>query len=147
MAGKSGWKGDSRRHSLARKGIRTTVDDQSGIWFESGGVVSDMVSLIELVGFDDLLKENKASGIPKDQYECDASKIIVLPSEKSKKTVEWLMKEYVNGDRKRKKQVKKLLNIAIKEIDKRLRKQNNVDIRIDLHKSRKMFRELEQELN
>lgn len=150
-----GWKNESRRHSLARKGIRTTdnsmsgvrVDESSGLWFESQGVVSEMVSLVQLIGFDDLIKEKKASGISRDQYEADGEKIIVFPSEESKKTVKWLLNEYINGDRKRRKQVKRMLNIAIKEIDRRLGKENIIDIRVDLHKSRKMFRELEQELS
>lgn len=153
--GKSGWKGDSRGHSLARRGIKITnappsdirIDETSGIWFESNGVVSEMVSLIQLLGFDDLVEKKKASGLPKEQYQADASKIIVYPSDKSKETTRWLMKEYIDGDRVRKNQVRKLLNIAIKEIDGQLRTQKHIDIRIDLHKSRKMFRELEKELN
>ena len=149
----SGWKGESRRHSLARKGIKTNsvsqvrIDEETGIWFESDGVVSDMVSLINLVGFDDLLKDNKASGITKEQYQADGSNIIVLPSEEAEKTVRWMMNEYIDGDRKRKKQIKRMLDIAIKEIDKRLRRQDHIEIRLDLHKSRKMFRDLQQELN
>jgi len=152
---KSGWHGESRRHSMARKGIKTAnmpynsiqVDERSGIWFESNGVLSEMVTLVQLFGFDDLLSSNKAKGLPKAQYEEDASNIVVFPSEKSKETINWLIDEYVNGDRVRKKQVKRLLDVAVKEIDRELGRQPNIDIRIDLHRSREMFRDLQKELN
>ena len=140
---------------MARKGIKTAnmphnsikVDERSGIWFESNGVLSEMVTLVQLFGFDDLLANNKAKGLPKEQYEDDASNIIVFPSEKSRDTIDWLVDEYVNGDRVRRKQVRRLLDVAVKEIDKQLGRQPNIDIRIDLHRSREMFRDLQKELN
>ena len=151
----SGWRNESRRHSMARKGIKTAdlpysrvrVDKTSGIWFESNGMLSEMVTLVQLFGFDDLLANNKAKGLPKEQYDMDASKIIVFPSDKSKDTINWLISEYAHGDRVRKKQVKRLLDVAVKEIDRELGAQENIDIRIDLHQSRKMFRELQKGLN
>ena len=152
---RSGWKGESRRHSMARKGIKTAnmpnnsirANETSGIWFESNGVLSEMVTLVQLFGFDDLLANNKAKGLPKAQYEDDASKIVVFPSEKSKDTINWLIDEYVNGDRVRRKQVKRMLDVAVKQIDRELGQQPNIDIRVDLHRSREMFRELQKELN
>ena len=91
MAGKGrGYHGHSREHGLHRKGIPTKTaqgmptgqikrmknDESSGIWFESNGVLGDMVSLANLVGFDSLLPKNKASGVKKPDYEKDAEKII-----------------------------------------------------------------------
>jgi len=148
----SGWHRESRRHSLARRGVRTapgriTVDEGSGIWFESDGVLGDMVSLMELVGFDDLMGKKKASGIPKEQYESDAEQVIIFPSKETEKSARWLMREYIDGDNKRKKQVKKILDIAIDEIESRLGKTKSVDVRIDLHRSRKLLNDLRKELN
>jgi len=147
----SGWHDESRRHSLARRGVRTvpsriTVNEDSGVWFESSGILGDMVSLMQLVGFDDLMEKKKASGIPKEQYESDAEQVIIFPSEETERSARWLMREYIDGGNKRKKQVKKIIDIAIDEIESRLGKTKSVDIRIDLHKSRKLLTELRKEL-
>ena len=162
MAGKgSGYFGHSREHGLHRKGIptktaqgmptgqiqRTKNDESSEIWFQSNGVLGDMVSLANLVGFDNLLGKNKASGVKKKDYEKDAKKIIVFPSEKTKKSVEWLKEEYKTGDRVRKKQIKRMVDITIKEIESKLGKQDHIDVRINLHKSREMLVKLQKELN
>ena len=105
-----------------------------------------MVSLMQLVGFDDLMEKKKASGIPKEQYESDAEQVIIFPSEETERSARWLMREYIDGGNKRKKQVKKIIDIAIDEIESRLGKTKSVDIRIDLHKSRKLLTELRKEL-
>lgn len=162
MAGKGrGYHGKSREHGLHSKGIATNIaqgmpkgqvhrkryDESSGIWFESDGVLGDMVSLANLVGFDNLLKNNKASGVKKEDYEKDAREIIVFPSEETKKSIEWLKQEYNDGDRKRRKQIRRMLNITIKEIDNKLGKQKEIDVRINLHESRKMLANLRKELN
>lgn len=158
---RSGWHGSSREHGLARKGIPTKTaqgmptgqvsrikhDESSGIWFESNGMLSELVSLANLVGFDNLLEKNKASGVKKEDYEKDAQKIIVFPSKETEKSVEWLKQEYKNGDRKRRKQIHRMLDITIKEIESKLGKQKHIDVRINLHKSREMLVKLQKELN
>lgn len=147
----SGWKNDSRRHSLARKGISTATypsinyDEKSGLWFESNGIL-DAFSLLKMVGFGELFSGGKASGITKEQYEQDAQKMVIFPSIETGKTVEWLRKEYTYGDRKRKKQIRKMVNIAIKELENKMGKTGDIDIRIELHKGRKILKSFEQEI-
>ena len=150
MKGK-GWRGESRRHSMARKGIGTAknihVNESSGLWFESRGSLTDVVSLLGILDFGSLLGTNEAKGYTEDEYELDANNVIVFPSAESEKTIEWLIGEYVDGNQRRKNQVKKLLRLAIKQIESKIGKVDNVDVRIDLHKSRKMFKEALDEVS
>ena len=151
-----GWKGESRRHSMSRKGIKTTQGQQingtsklersSSMCFESNGVLGEVISLANLVGFGGLLDKNKASGVKKDAYEKDAKKIIVYPSTETAKSIKWLRKEHEEGDRVRRKQVERMITISVKEIESRIAKQKNIDVRINLHKSRKMLVDLRTEL-
>ena len=141
-----GWRGESRRHSMARKGIGTAksikVNESSGLWFESRGSLTDVVSLLGILDFGNLLGTNEAKGYTEEEYELDANNVIVFPSDESQKTIEWLIEEYANGNQRRKNQVKKLLRLAVKQIESKIGKVDNVDVRIDLHKSRNMFKEV-----
>lgn len=144
------WKGDSRKHGLARKGVRTRqkirYDESSGIWFESRGILGDMVSLVKLMDFDGVMGKPEAKGYDRESYERDASQVIIFPSKDTKRTVKWLMNEYANGNRARKKQLRGILRLAIRQVENKLKETRNVEIRVDLHESRKMLKELEQEL-
>ena len=152
-----GWKGESRRHSMSRKGIKTAqgqqinrtsrLEQSSSMCFESNGMLGEIVSLANLVGFGGLLDKNKASGVKKDAYEKDAKKIIIYPSTETAKSIKWLKKEHEEGDRVRRKQVKRMITISIKEIESRIRLQRNIDVRNNFHRSRKMLVDLRKELS
>ena len=150
-----GWKNESRRHSLARKGVKTQstqaiqnvrMDESSGVWFESEGVLGDMVSLVQIMGFDDLLANKQAKGIAKDQYTIDASKIIVYPSVETAKSIDWMKDEYKAGNNRRKSEIKKMSDIAKKQVEYKIRTSRNVDVRLDLHKSWRMLDDFNKEL-
>ena len=144
---KNGWPKESRRHGLASKGIPTkeqnqiVIDDKSGVWFVSHGIVEDIiaVSLKKLVNFDSLLKTNEAKGISRESYESISPKIIIIPSKDVDVSIEWLEFEYEDGNNSRKAELKRMVRITIKQIEKRLPIERDIDTRMELHLSRKKY--------
>ena len=146
------WKNESRRHSLARKGVKTAQQNQmiskpesSGIWFESHGIIGEMVSLINLFGFNDLMETKQSKGIKRDQYETDASQIMLFPSTETARSIDWMYDEYLQGNNRRKQEIRRMVDISVKQIESRIRNAN-IDARMDLHKSRRMLMDFKREL-
>ena len=106
-----GWYGKSKQHSLASKGVKTSiiVDEKSGIWFESQGIMIDVKTLKDT--------DCKANGYPDEEYIGDASKVVILPSSKVEESIDWVRGEYIGANRPyRKAQLEKLVKMTLNHI-------------------------------
>lgn len=139
-----GWKRDRYEHGLASKGVQSrppmiSVDERSGVWFESQGMIGEMVSLMQMIGFDELLAKKEAKGYTRTTYEADASRIAILPTSKAKQSVEWLNKEWKTAPRPRKNKLLNLVRMAKKRISMELNKVAPSVTKVQLHESRKLY--------
>ncbi len=144
--GKKGWHGNSRLHGLASKGISTKsqpsikVNEDSGVWFESDGLgVTELLSLVKLIDFDAFSLKGEAKGYSAKGYEYDSQRIIIKPVSKVKKSIKSLESEYDEGNYARKKQLRGLVTVTIKDIERNIYREKDVDERLKLHESRALY--------
>lgn len=133
---------------MNRKGISTKrnasirVDEDRGIWYESDGIgVGEILSLFKVLDFGSFGERHKASGYDAESYESDSSKLIILPLSETERSIEWLNSEYERGNYARKKQLMNLTNATVKEIDRRILSNKIGSRKMDLYKSRRMYKD------
>lgn len=136
-----GWRKDPYAHGLASKGVKSSIryDERSGVWFESQGIVGEVVSLMQMMGFNEIMGKQEAKGYTKTSYESDASKVVILPSNKAKMSVEWLKKEWKTASRPRKNQLLNIVRMARKRISIELGKVLSSSTKVQLHESRNAY--------
>jgi len=130
-----GWQGESQRHSMSRKGVRTKNPDKV-IWFTSRGVVSDVVSLLQLMDFSSLMK---SKGYKESEYTRDARKIAVLPASEAEKSVEWLEKEWGKGTPARRRKILHLAKMTRNRISLELLHKPPPSTQAHLRKSHQLY--------
>lgn len=133
---KQGWRNESQRHAMASRGVssRINIDENSGVWCVSEGVLSEMVTLMQVFGFDSL-GSKEAKGYDKETYTADASRLALFPYSKVEQSIKWLRMEWSYATRPRKNQLKNLVKTAIKQISARLPRTRDVDERLELHRA------------
>lgn len=136
-----GWRNDRQRHAMASRGVSTriSIDESSGVWYESQGVLSDVVTLMNVLDFGSL-GVTEAKGYTKETYQSDASRLALYPYSKVEKSISWLKMEWSYASRARKKQLKNLVQTAIKQISAKLPKTRNVDERLELHQALSVYK-------
>lgn len=146
MNRKQGWQNESQRHRLAGMGIKTSqtqlshilVNENSGIWFESNGISKETIQLAHIIGFDNV-DMKVAKGYDRTTYEKDASQIAILPVSKAEQSIDWLEEEYKSSNHIRKHKLINLVKMARARISKELGRTNPSDMKVELHKSRRLY--------
>ena len=141
-----GWYGQKQQHAMASKGVKSTIihDEKSGVWFESQGILTDVLTLLD-GGFDGMFSSNgigkgEARGYTKQEYVEDASKVVMMPSSKVEESIEWLETEYLMARTpQRKAQIERLIKMTLNRIRMELNKENPRYVRGQLIDSYKMY--------
>ena len=144
-----GWYGQKQRHSMSAKGVKSSVivDEKSGVWFESKGILADVITLMDMTGLGDIFgDDNKkangmmACGYTEDSYTEDASMVVMMPSSKAEESIEWLMEEYERAETPhRKEQLRRLIKMTLYRITLELKKENPRYVEGQLKESYKMY--------
>jgi len=138
------WPGERQRHAVSARGITTKrprVVEGKVVWFTSRGVISEMVSLLDMVGFGDLFESKKAAkGYPQQTYEKDAQMVALLPAERAADSVEWLKHEWKETKNPtRRAQLLKLAQKARFKINQELSRHNPAHTQAHLRESRRYY--------
>lgn len=117
-----GWYGQAQRHSMSAKGVKSSiiVDEKSGIWFESNGILADVITLLDsgMGGlFANGIGKGEAQGYTQEEYYEDASKVVLMPSSKVEESIDWLEHEYAMARTpQRKAQLERLIRMTLNRI-------------------------------
>jgi len=138
------WPGERQRHAVSARGITTKrprVVEDKVVWFTSRGVIGEMVSLLNMVGFGELFDSKKeAKGYPQPTYEADAKRVVLLPAEQAANSVDWLEKEWTETKSPvRRAQLLKLAQKARFKINQELSRHNPAHTQAHLRESRRYY--------